>query len=75
MLKIEMEHADDSIGPFTGIKCFVNQEVNLTRYGLTTYAKYGTFPWGKEIKRAWLKRVVGEVHLKRNFSAEFTDLE
>ena len=49
-----VEYADNCIGTLPRVNCLIHQEVDLSRYCLTTYPEDGTLPWCEEINRPWL---------------------
>ena len=50
----EVDPADNSIGTFTAVTCFIGEEVDLPRKCFAVYSKHCTLPWCHKVDWTWL---------------------
>ena len=58
-----MQEANDGVCSFSCVTSFIDEVVHLAGNSLTANTKDRTLSWCLEIDGAWLKRIVGVMHL------------
>jgi hypothetical protein len=53
----EVDPADNGIGTFTTVTCFISEEIDLPWKHFAIHSKHRTLPWRQKVDRTWLERV------------------